>query len=515
MAYLTVPVCQTTEDKFIDEIKSVAVFGPNLLELRTDCIHNLTYDTLENLIKTAKSFSIPIIVTCRDSKEGGMHNHTALVRQEILCEAVRLGADYIDCEFINYQDPKFSQPLLNAMSLKPNCRLIISAHNFDAPFYQLKELYDNIHSANKTAIVKLAYKAITINDCFAAFDLLKERKSDVIIACMGQHGVLSRIIAPKVGNFITFASSASGMESAPGQVSIENMRSLYRWNSISEKTNLYGVIADPVGHSASPAVYNACFDASNFDGVYVPLLVNGDKQTFDAFMDNILSRPWLGFRGFSVTIPHKTNAFEYVCRNGKIDQKAKPIGAINTIAISQNGELSGSNTDYAGAITPLQAICNITGAKTAILGAGGVSRAVAAALTDNGAKVTIFNRTIEKAKELAGIFNCQFDSIANISRLKNDCFDIVINCTSLGMSPNIDKSPLPESCILPNMTVFDTVYNPIETKLLKDAAKEGAKTINGIEMFLEQAIEQYRILTESDADRKIIKEILTKRLTNS
>lgn len=513
MAYLTIPISESTEEKFIEAIKAAAAKKPDILELRTDCIHNLNYSTLENLISTTKKLSLPVIVTCRDPKEGGMHEHSQLVRLEILCEAIRLGAQYIDCEYVNYQNTKVQELIGKAMQSVSGCRIILSTHNFKEPFYDIAALYENMHQTNRGAIIKLAYKVNDINDCFAAFDLLNNRKSDVIIACMGGGGEISRTIASKTGNFLTFASTDQDTCSAPGQLTVDQMKGLYRFNSVNSETNLYGIIADPVGHSASPAVYNASFDSSGHNGLYLPLLVGGDKATFDTFMDNIRSRQWLGFRGFSVTIPHKNNAFEYVNEHGTIDKKAQAIGAINTISISKDGQLSGYNTDYAGAMNPLKAsIGSLSGKKAAVIGAGGVSKAVVAGLIDEGANVTIFNRTIEKAKALAEIFNCNYDSIENTQRLRSESFTIVVNCTSIGMRPKSDYSPVDADCLTPEMTVFDTVYNPLKTKLLGSAMSIDAKTVNGFKMFVEQAIEQYQILTDEKALKEVIEKVLRYKL---
>ncbi|MFI4910569.1 MAG: shikimate dehydrogenase [Sedimentisphaeraceae bacterium JB056] len=513
MSYLTIPISETTEEKFIASIKKAAEKKPDIIELRTDCLHNLNYDTLETLIKTSKALSVPVIVTCRDPKEGGMHDHSQLVRLEILCEAIRLGADYIDCEYLNYQNMKIQELIGKAMDQNPACRLILSTHNFDEPFYDIEALYQNMHDLNRSAIIKMAYKVNHISDCIAAFNLLRHRKGDLIIACMGNGGEISRILASKTHNFITFAALDKESGSAPGQLTVDQMRDMYRFDAISSNTELYGIIANPVGHSASPAIYNGSFTHADIDALYLPLLVEGDKEGFDKFLNAVGANPWLKFRGFSVTIPHKNSAFDYVKKYGTIDEKALPIGAINTISISETGQVTGYNTDYAGAMNPLKrSVGNISGKKAAVIGAGGVSKAIVAGLVDNQADVTIFNRTVEKAKVLADIFDCSYDSIDNINRLSEESFEIVINCTSIGMSPNIDSSPVEEEHLNENMTVFDTVYNPLETKLLKYAKSAGANTINGLEMFIEQAIEQYKLLTGEDAQKQVIEQVLREKL---
>ena len=514
MAYLTIPIAEKTETKFVNSIKLAAAMKPDIIELRTDCLHCLTYDTLEKLIKTAHSFSIPVIVTCRDEKEGGMHSHSQLVRLEVLCEAVRLAAEYIDCEYANYANSRISEQIDKAIYASHSpCRLILSAHNFTEPFYDINSLYENIIEANHQAIPKLAYAAKHINDCFQGFDLLENRQGDLIIACMGEAGQIMRLTAGKTGNYLAFAAADDESCTAPGQPTVECLRMIYRFDKINAETNLYGIIANPVSHSASPAVYNASFDTSGHNGLYLPLLVEGGQKDFDKFMDNILKRPNLGFRGFSITIPHKTCAFDYVGKNGTLEPNCHPIGAINTIKISCDKKIKGYNTDFYGILNPLnKTIGSLEGKKVAILGAGGVSKAAAAALSQAKADITIFNRTVEKAQQLAEKFACCYDSNENLQRIAAEDFDIVINCTSIGMSPDINASPLNADYINASMTVFDTVYNPMQTILLKSATEKGAKVINGLEMFIAQAIGQYEILTGEKPAQEIIEQTLINKL---
>ena len=517
MSYITIPVCEPTVEKFIESIRLAAAQKPDIIELRLDSLKEIKNgDITAQIVKEAKRHA-RIIVTCRDGAEGGENNHPWEKRFTVLMQAFVLGADFIDVELANYETAFFKEHIDEYLSKYPVPRLILSAHSFNGPFDSLADIYARMQAANPKAIAKIAYRANHINDCFAGFDLLHRRKSDMIVLCMGPAGVISRIITPKTGNFLTFASMGENKESAPGQLSIKQMRSLYRFDSINSDTKLYGIIGSPVGHSASPAIYNGSFNASGHNGVYLPLLIEGGKQEFDLFLDNVKSRPWLGFKGFSVTIPHKTNAFEYVRDMGILNDSARPIGAINTVAIAESGVISGCNTDYAGVLNPLtKALGSLKGKKAAVIGAGGVSKAAIAALVNNGAKTTIFNRTVEKAAALAKLFNCDFDSIDNSGRLKTEAFDIIINCTSVGMSPNIDQSPLPPHALTSAMTVFDTVYNPVQTKLLKAAMDAAAATVNGLEMFVEQAIEQYGILTGEEACKEIIERVLREKfLTNN
>ena len=246
---------------------------------------------------------------------------------------------------------KFGQEIKQALSKNKKTGLILSAHNFKTKFADINKLYREIKKAYPSAIPKLVYTANHINDCFEAFDLLHNTKGERIVFCMGQAGLISRIIAKKLGSLVTFASIDENTATAPGQLTIEQFKKLYRYDSINNKTALYGVIADPVGHSLSPHVHNACFGKAGLNKVYLPLLVQGGREEFNRFFDNILARPWLDFKGFSVTIPHKENALAYVKRKkGFVEPLAEKIGAANTIIIKAGGKLAAYNTDYRSAL---------------------------------------------------------------------------------------------------------------------------------------------------------------------
>jgi 3-dehydroquinate dehydratase/shikimate dehydrogenase len=321
---------------------------------------------------------------------------------------------------------------------------------------------------------------------------------------MGPAGAISRILAKVLGGFVSFASLDAQSATAPGQVTIDDMINLYNWRSLNKKTRVFGVIADPVGHSMSPAIFNAVFKETSADAVYLPLLVAGEKDCFFDFMENVSQTVRDGiikFAGFSVTVPHKAHAMEYAQNQGEyVDALTAGIGAVNTLKAGYTGRVSAYNTDYAGAIDALVDAMGtdrsgLHNVKAAVIGAGGAARAVVAGLRDAGAQITIYNRTLTKAKDLAGEFKC---TAAGLDDLKNIDAAVVINCTSLGMSPNVDNTPLDKSLIKPDMVVFDTVYNPLETKLLKEAAEKGAVTISGVEMFIRQALLQYKHFTGND-----------------
>ncbi|MCX5632557.1 MAG: shikimate dehydrogenase [Phycisphaerae bacterium] len=515
MTYLTIPISGKDLTSCKEQITAAVKTGAEMLELRTDYIEALNTDKLRELIAFAKKTALPLIVTCRDTAQGGQNNLSPAVRGQILTEAIKLGADFIDCEYANFTKKDFGEAIQKALSAASKTKLILSAHNFNGAFEDLDSIYEKMFAAFPAAIAKTAYQANHINDCFTAFDILKKYGNKAIAICMGPAGIISRIIAKKLDAFLTFASVEENQTTAQGQLTIEKMKKLYRFDIINSKTELFGVIADPVGHSISPDVLNACFEAEKMNRVYLPLWVAGGQMEFNEFLDNITTRPWLDFRGFSVTIPHKTSALEYARAKGEyIEPLAVKIGAVNTLTIGLNERITGYNSDYAGAMDALTQVMGIKRKQlhskiVAVIGAGGAARAIIAGLVDVGAKVTIYNRTVSKAHSLASEFGCHSAGLEDIEKMDAQ---IVINCTSIGMSPNADASPLPVKCLRKDMIVFDTVYNPLQTLLLKQAKQAGAKTVSGAEMFINQAAEQFKLFTHKDCPMEILHQATFKAL---
>jgi 3-dehydroquinate dehydratase / shikimate dehydrogenase len=546
MTYLTVPISASDLQQAAGQLLDAKAAGAEAIELRTDYLVDLNIASTKKLVCQALKTALPVIVTCRDKQEGGATDYPVNLRIDVLTAAIKAGADFIDFEYENFQVKKNQDIILSALS-KSKTKLILSEHNFKGRFGNIRELYGDILKSNPQAIPKLVYTANHINDCFEAYDLLHSKKGDVIVLCMGEAGLSSRIIAKKSGGLVSYASLNEKSATAAGQITIEQMKNLYRWDKINSATALYGIIGSPVAHSLSPLIHNKCFEKIGANKLYLPLLVEGSEKEFDEFMENCLSRPYLDFRGFSITIPHKENALKFVRQNGGfVEPLTGKIGAANTIIIerqifttegTENAEkkesedkkrkIAAYNTDYAGALDAITAGMGIKrddlkGLPVAVIGAGGVARAIVAGLSDCGAKIKIYNRTVKRAKRLAKEFGCDF---AGLEELPNLNAKLVINCTSVGMHPKINETPIPkkllESASLKlrrsgkDMAVFDTVYNPAETLLLKQAKKVGAKTISGLDMFIFQAAEQFKLFTGKNADitlmRKTIIDYLSKQ----
>lgn len=519
MTYLVVPIAAKNLDQARQQIKTARAAGAEMLELRTDYLENLSIDLVKDLIAEAKGAAgrpVPIIVTCRDRQQGGARAYSQQLRIDVLAAALKAGVEFIDIEFDNFLRTENQERIRVALSRSAKGRVILSAHDFKTRFESIKKLYRRILNLYPAAIPKLIYTANHINDCFEAFDLLHQTGGERSVFCMGEAGLISRIIAKKLGSFLTFASIDEQSATAPGQLTIEQLKKLYRFDSIDAETELFGVIADPVGHSLSPAIHNACFAGKNMNKLYLPLLVRGGQKEFDMFLNNVIVRKWLNFRGFSVTIPHKENALNYIRKKlGYIEPLAEKIGAVNTIVVKGDGRLAGYNTDYVAALDSITSALKIGKADlkellVAVIGAGGVARAIVAGLSDAGAKIKIYNRTVQRAGRLAADFDCEF---AGLDDLQNLDAKLVINCTSIGMHPDVDTTPVPKEYLKKGMAVFDTVYNPAQTLLLKQAKSKRLKTIDGLSMFINQGLAQFKLFTGKDGDAKLMRKTVSNSLS--
>ncbi len=442
---------------------------------------------------------VDIIVTCRPTRQGGRYEGEEQTRLELLAAASRLGATWIDVE----DDVPPAD--------RPAGETILSYHNFDTCPADLPAIVDSME-ASAAAMNKVACQVDHPADALAITDLIAGCKKPTIALAMGEAGVLSRLLASKLGGAGTFAAAQTGATSAPGQPTLDDIHTLYRWDAVTAATAVYGVIGCPVGHSMSPAIHNAAFEAAGVDGIYVPLRIEPGGANFDRFMDAVLARPAMGWRGLSVTIPHKENALAYLGAEA-CDPLGVTIGAINTITIDPDGRLWGDNTDYAAAI---DAVCNamgidrpgLAGKHVAVLGAGGASRAIVAALAHYGAETTIYNRTLSRAEALAEEFDARALPIDQADSLEAS---IVINCTPLGMHPAVDASPMSR---IPSgvEVVFDTIYNPLETQLLAMATQAGCLTVSGVDMFVNQAVAQFERWTGQGAPREVMRQVVLARL---
>jgi len=482
------------------DMRAAADRGAEAVECRLDMLNKAPSD--QDLRRLLRDPPVEVIVTCRPERQGGKFAAAENQRLEVLHNAARLNPAFIDVEMDVPRDDW------------PEGNIILSHHDFDAMPADLDGLLAEL-DASPAAVNKVAFAVDGPHDALRALDLLRQARKPTLALAMGPAGVLSRVLAKKFAAFGTFAALAPGAASAPGQPTIEQFKALYRWDRLGPDTDVFGVIGCPVAHSMSPAIHNAAFAAAGMDAVYVPLRIEPGPDNFNSFLNAALARPWLDLRGLSVTIPHKENALAYVGRNN-CDELAARIGAVNTVTVRTDGTLRGDNTDYAAAIDALCGAMDISreglaGRTVAMLGAGGAARAIVAALSHYGADVTIYNRTVSRARRLAEEFACRW---AGLDELADIEAEIVINCTPIGMSPKIDATPL-ETLPGPVKVVFDTIYNPVDTRLLRQGRRAGRLCVTGLDMFVNQAVAQFEIWTGRPAPRQVMRQVLLERLARA
>jgi len=479
------------------DMRRAAEAGADAVECRLDMLAEPPTD--EQLRGLLEGAPLPVIATCRPARQGGRYRGDEGRRLEILRRAGELGAEYVDVEMDTPADAR------------PAGKVILSHHDFQRCPADLEKIVSSL-DASTAAVNKVALAARSPADALRALDAIRACRKPTIALAMGEAGVASRILARKFGAFGTFAALAEGGQSAPGQPTLDEIKSLYRWDAIGPDTAVYGVIAFPAAHSMSPAIHNAAFAAAGMNAVYLPLLIEPPAESFNRFMDEALRRAWLSLRGLSVTLPHKENALAYV-GGENCDELTRRIGAVNTITVGEGGRLSGANTDYAAAIDSLCRAIGATreqlaGRTVAVLGAGGAARAIVAALAYYRAEVTIYNRTVERGRRLASEFACRAAPLQEAAKAQAE---IIINCTSVGMHPKVSGCPI-DAIPKAAKVVFDTVYNPIATKLLRDAKSAGCVTVSGLEMFVEQAVGQFEAWTHQKAPRDVMRRVVVERL---
>ena len=519
MTRLCVAIFVTDEPQARRDIALAAERGADLVELRVDAL-----DDVSVLLRLLESKLLPAIVTCRPTWEGGKSALNDADRGVILTTAADAGAEFIDWEWESVRRNEAGVRQAMANRLATGNRLIVSTHKFTKgrPARLLNLLLDVQRSV--ADIPKLVWHAATVRDNLEAFELLKMAQKPTIALCMGEAGLISRVLAKKFGAFLTFASLDAAGGTASGQIPIDDMKRLYRWDAIGPQTKVYGVVGSPVGHSMSPAVHNAAFEATGHDGVYLPLLVNPGYESFKAFMESFLAFDGLHLSGLSVTIPHKENALRYLKERGAdVEPLAERIGAVNTIAID-GVTLRGTNTDYAAILDTITAALGtdrvgLAGKRVAVMGAGGTGRTAVAALASCGATVVVYNRTRDRADALAAEFNASPGKVvaAHWDKLCGSCCQVYVNTTSIGMSPNVDASPFGDDPpdLSADTLVFDAVYNPPSTKLLRQAEAAGAKTVGGVEMFVRQAAAQFTAWTRLDAPIERMRQVVEARLRSN
>jgi len=526
MTKLAVSIMVISLEQAVSAAARAAELGADLIEFRIDRFT----DHPNQLAQLIQRCTLPCIVTCRPTWEGGEYDSDEQTRISLF---ERLGLEaqppaYLDVELAAYQRSanirqKIGLVVDHPDQVRPTTTgLILSSHDFEGRPTDLYQRIEAMAAAPACRVIKVAWTARSLRDNLEAFEIIASHHKPTIALCMGQAGLPSRVLAKKFGALLTFASLEPDRTTAAGQPTIDQLKRLYRWDAVNTQTRVFGVIGDPVGHSLSPAIHNAGFDEVGFDGVYLPLPIPPEYEHFKATVLTWLEMGPLHFQGASVTIPHKQNLLRLVReQGGEIEPLAGQIGAANTLTRRDDGSLYASNTDYAGA---LDAVCDgmgiersdLQGQRVAVIGAGGAGRAIVAGFAHHGATVVVYNRTQEKAQALAEQFNGKTGKVvaAPLDKLCDSCCQVYVNCTPVGMHPHTDATPAPNAAKQwgPGTVVFDTIYNPIHTRLLREARAAGCLTLPGTEMFVRQAALQFKLWTGHDAPIDTFRRVITERL---
>jgi 3-dehydroquinate dehydratase / shikimate dehydrogenase len=422
-----------------------------------------------------------VIATCRRAANGGKFRGSIASQFDILGKAAAAGCQIVDVELQTAAQSKPGQ----LQKLRSRVGLILSFHDFRAT----KKLDESLEKmlAYPADFYKVVSTATTLSDNVTMIKFLSREgdRHSMVSMCMGEQGIISRVLGVRAGSVFTFASAGAGQETAPGQVSAQELRSVYRIEQVDVATRVYGVVGDPVAHSLSPAIMNAAFRRENVNAVYLAL----HAKTLKDLLTCIQGIP---IHGISVTMPYKEAILAHLDNS---DSHTTKIGACNTVVRAQDGKLYGFNTDTAGVVRPLERRLNtIEGARILVIGAGGAARSAVFGLKERGAEVYIMNRSAARGKKLAHQAHAR---IMKRGELKKMAFDVIINATPVGMG-NSRETPLQEKEINARY-VFDMIYDPAETRLLKLAKERGAQIIPGIEMFVHQAARQFEIWTGKPA----------------
>ncbi|MEA2037876.1 MAG: shikimate dehydrogenase [Nanoarchaeota archaeon] len=469
---IAIPIIASTTNEALKDMRKCSKLA-DIIELRLDYIKKPNLKLL--LAKAPK----PVIVTVRKKNEGGKLKIDEKNRIDLLKKAIDLKANFIDVEI----STKSLKELIKKAK-KSKTKVIVSYHNFKKT--NKKEIIDKYNKIKKLNpdIIKIVTHANSIDDNIPILDLIKKAKKEnkkIIALCMGEKGEISRILSSLSGAYLTFASF-NGKGSAPGQLDAKTLIDIYGVNKL-KNPKVFGLVGNPVSHSKGYIFHNNIFKKSKLNKIYLNFLVD-DLKSFIKNYKKIIS-------GLSITIPFKREIVKYL---NTLDSTTKKIGAVNTV-IKSNGKLIGYNTDVAGAISTIESKTKIKNKKVLMIGAGGVARAIGYGIIQKKGSLTILNRTVSKARRLAKELRCNH---GNISRLKNQKnIDIIINSTSIGMTPKVNKTPIRKEILkriaAKKTLVFDSIYTPKNTKLLKEAKDLRLNILSGYGMFFNQAKEQSKL----------------------
>jgi len=476
----------------LDHARREAEAGETFLEFRLDYLSD-PHKGAEQIRGFLEQFPDCILIaTCRRHQNRGKFNGSIEEQLAVLDGAVRHGAHAIDVEI---ETAEAAPERLSAF--RGRAQVILSYHNFEAtpPMDTIVNRMLRI-TADAYKVVTTARKPSDNVRVLAAAKALPKHR--MVVLAMGELGFPTRVLSPVFGGIYSYAAPLYSEGTAAGQVSAKYLRHLYRVEKLTKAAKIYGVIADPVRHSISPAVHNRAFQARRLDAVYLPFLVSpAHLRDFFSMADK------LPLAGFSVTLPHKQKIIRYL---DVVEPLARRIGAVNTVW-RKSGKWRGTNTDAAGVTEPLGRLLRLPKSSVLIVGNGGAARSAACALSDAGARIALVGRNADRVRALAKV--CGAEPLLR-DQLTSRHFDAVVHATPLGMFPNVKECFF--NGTIPGEIVFDMVYNPLETELAKRARQQGKTVVPGVEMFIEQAVRQFEIWTGEAAPKAVMSKAASEAL---
>ena len=489
---ICVIIGRTRHKMVLAEIQEAAKRGARLIELRLDFIAKAP-----DFKRLLADKPCPLVATVRRREDGGRWAGTEDERRMLLRQCIVGGFDWVDLE-TDVADgiPRFGKT-----------RRIVSYHNMRETPADLEKIHEAMCKQDAD-VVKVAVRAQKPSDGLRVLALMEKPAKPTVGVAMGDVGLFTRLLAGKYGAPFTYAAFNKDRAIAPGLPSFHDLQQIYHYHKINADTQVFGVLGDPVAHSLSPLIHNEAFRAAGLNAVYIPFRVaRADLTTTLKDFDRI------PVRGYSVTIPHKEAVVALAQHR---DPAVVETQAANTLVRKDDG-LHAYNTDFTGVLETMRACLKgdeemspLHDKAVLVLGAGGVARAVTYAMRRDGALVTLANRTPERGHKLAEEVGCR--NIDWAARHTVVC-DILVNCTSVGMHPNVDESPIHPSFLKAGLTVFDTVYTPETTLLIKEARDRGCVAVTGVELFIRQAALQFQLFTGQEPPielmRKLIKRVLS------
>jgi 3-dehydroquinate dehydratase/shikimate dehydrogenase len=466
-------------DAMLDTAESMVRDNP-FLEFRLDYLKQpvAALSTIRQFLETHQY--VTAIATCRRAEHGGKFKGSLASQLDVLAKATAAGCQIIDVEL---ESALKAKPDALAR-LRSRAGLVLSFHDFRATRHLEKTLEKMLRIP--ADFYKVVTTATTLSDNVAMMKFLQTEgeKHALIGLCMGEQGIISRVLSVRAGSVFTFGAVSEDRKTAPGQVSAQQLRDIYRIEQVDAATRIYGVAGDPIEHSLSPIIMNTALRRENVNAVYLALHAKTLKDLVYCLRE-------IPLHGLSITMPYKQAILEYL---DNTDAHTSKIGACNTVVRGQEGKLYGFNTDTAGVVRPLEQRLVLESAKVLVVGAGGAGRAAVFGVKERGAEVWILNRSSAKAQKLARQAKARTIKRADLRKI---AFDVIINATPVGMG-NTRDCPLEDDEIQARV-VFDMVYDPVDTHLLQVARAKGLVVIPGVEMFVHQAARQFEIWTGKPA----------------